>query len=178
MLYPDGLVQHAGVLMGFHGAAEHVGKFAPAYDQTGGRNNGYNCILTSVRDYSAVTAACMLARHDVFREVGGFDESFVVGFNDTDLCLRIREAGYKVLFDGHTVLYHHESQTRLEGTSLAHPEDNERLRSRWRAFFEEGDPFYSPLLQPNGTDHTLRGDNPCRAKVNPRVVKLKRAALG
>jgi GT2 family glycosyltransferase len=178
LLYPDGLVQHAGVLMGFHGAAEHVGKFVAAYDETGDRNNGYNCILTSVRDYSAVTAACMLARHDVFREVGGFDENFVVGFNDTDLCLRIREAGYKVLFDGHTVLFHHESQTRLESASLAHPEDDERLRSRWRAFFKEGDPFYSPLLQLNGADHTLRADNPCPTNLNPRVVELKRADLG
>jgi GT2 family glycosyltransferase len=172
LLYPDSHVQHAGVLMGFNGSAGHVGKFAAAYDQNGERNNGYNCILTSVRDYSAVTAACMLMRHDIFREVGGFDESFVVGFNDTDLCLRIREAGYKVLFDGHTVLYHHESQTRLEGTSLAHPEDDERLRSRWRAFFKEGDPFYSPLLQPQGADHTLRVDDSCPTKVNPRVVNL------
>jgi GT2 family glycosyltransferase len=173
LLYPDRHVQHAGVLMGFNGAAEHVGKFAAAYDENGQRNNGYNCILTSVRDYSAVTAACMLMRHDIFREVGGFDENFVVGFNDTDLCLRIREAGYKVLFDGHTALFHHESQTRLESASLAHPEDDERLRSRWRAFFKEGDPFYSPLLEPYGTDHTLRVDNPCPTKMNPRVVKLK-----
>jgi GT2 family glycosyltransferase len=178
LLYPDSRVQHAGVLMGFNGAADHVGKLADAYDQNGGRNNGYNCILTSVRDYSAVTAACMLMRHDIFREVGGFDESFVVGFNDTDLCLRIREAGYKVLFDGHTVLFHHESQTRLENAGVAHPEDDERLRSRWRAFLKEGDPFYSPLLQPHGIDHTLRVDNQCAANLNPRVVKLKRAGPG
>ena len=173
LLYPDGNVQHAGVLMGFNGAADHVGKFASAYDHTGGRYNGYNCILTSVRDYSAVTAACMLMRHDIFRKVGGFDEKFVVGFNDTDLCLRIRDAGYKVLFDGHTVLFHHESQTRRESANLAHPQDDERLRSRWRAFFKEGDPFYSPLLQQHGIDHTLRVDNACSTSMNPRVVKLK-----
>ena len=96
LLYGDNRVQHAGVLVGFSGAADHAMKFANAYLAKGKRHPGYNCNLTTVRDYSAVTAACMMVRRTVFTKVRGFDERFVVGFNDTDLCLRIGETGYKI----------------------------------------------------------------------------------
>ena len=112
-----------------------------------------------------------MIRHDVFKQVDGFDERFVVGFNDTDLCLRIGDAGYKVLYDGFTVLYHHESATRTESKSVEHPEDDKRLRTRWRRFFTDGDPFYSPLLAPKGTDHSLRQDDGCKGRMKARVVK-------
>ncbi len=72
----------------------------------GSRALGYNASLTALRDFSAVTAACMMMRMSVFAEVGGFNEAFAVGFNDTDLCLRIGRAGYKILYDGRTILYH------------------------------------------------------------------------
>ncbi len=165
LLYGDNRVQHAGVLVGFSGAADHAMKFVNAYLGQGGRHPGYNCNLTTVRDYSAVTAACLMMRMDVFRAVRGFDEGFVVGFNDTDLCLRIGEAGFKVLYDGFTVLYHHESATRTESKAVDHPEDDTRLRTRWRRFFAVGDPYYSPLLTPKGSDHTLRADAGCKGAV-------------
>ncbi len=170
LLYGDDRIQHAGVLVGFSGAADHAMKFINAYLSKGQRHPGYNCNLTTVRDYSAVTAACVMIRMDVFQAVGGFDEGFVVGFNDTDLCLRIGEAGFKVLYDGFTVLYHHESATRTESKSVDHPEDDLRLRTRWQRFFTEGDPFYSPLLAPKGTDHTLRLDAGCKGRMRPRPV--------
>ncbi len=90
LLYPDERVQHAGVVLGFNGSAEATFKFEFAYlDDKGTRNLGYNCSLTSVRDYSAVTAACLMMRRSVFDQLGGFDRELVVGFNDVDLCLRI-----------------------------------------------------------------------------------------
>ena len=172
LLYGDDRVQHAGVLVGFSDAADHAMKFVNAYLSKGQRHPGYNCNLTSVRDYSAVTAACMMMRMDVFRAVNGFDERFVVGFNDTDLCLRIGEAGWKVLYDGFTVLYHHESATRTVTKEVAHPEDDKRLRTRWARFFSTGDPFYSPLLSAKGSDHTVRKDAGCKGRMAARAVRL------
>jgi O-antigen biosynthesis protein len=172
LLYGDDRVQHAGVLVGFSGAADHAMKFANAYLAKGKRHPGYNCNLTTVRDYSAVTAACMMVRRAVFMKVRGFDEKFAIGFNDTDLCLRIGEAGFKVLYDGFTVLYHHESATRTESKEVDHPEDDARLRAQWQKFFTQGDPFYSPLLAPRGTDHTLRADAGCKGRMGVRVVSL------
>lgn len=171
LLYADRRVQHAGVLMAFNGAADHVGKFEMAYNEET-RQLGYNCLLTSVRDYSAVTAACIMIRRSVFEAVSGFDERFVIGFNDTDLCLRIAEAGYKVLYDGQTVLFHHESATRSQSNEVLHPEDDARLRTRWKRYFDHGDPFYSPLLNQRGTDHVLRTDAGCRKSLRTRSATL------
>jgi GT2 family glycosyltransferase len=181
LLYGDRRVQHAGVIIGFNNAAEHVGKFAEAYIDGGARRNlGYNCTFSSLRDFSAVTAACLLLRREVFDQVGGFDEEFAIGFNDTDLCLRIRAAGYKVLYDGNTVLLHHESATRSETRQVLHPVDDGLLRRRWASYFAPpGDPFYNPYLDTRANDHTLRDDASCRRMAPPRVTHLgKPAATG
>ena len=175
LLYDNDRVQHAGVLVGFSGAADHAMKFSHAYVGRQ-REPGYNCNLTSTRDYSAVTAACMMVRRDAFNRVRGFDERFAVGFNDTDLCLRLGEAGYKILYDGQTVLYHHESATRSERKEVEHPEDDDRLRTRWSRFFKGCDPYYSPLLAPRGTDHVLRADNGCEGRMGVRAVEVRRGS--
>ena len=171
LLYGDRLVQHAGVLVGFNGAADHAMRFADAFSG-GGRSNGYNCILTCLREYSAVTAACMMTRLEVFNEVNGFDEKFVVGFNDTDLCLRIGETGRKVLYDGFTWLYHHEHATRRADSSIDHPSDTGLLHRRWPCFFGDGDPFYNKGLAREGRDHTPRLDRNCAANGSVRLVEL------
>lgn len=145
LLYPDRTVQHAGVIMGMHGAAEHAHKWVPFYDG-GRRAPGYDQALVSTRDFSAVTAACMLMRADVFHEVGGYDENLVVGFNDVDLCLRIGRAGYKILNDAHAVLIHHESASRGKSTTDPHPEDSALFTTRYKDMITGGDPFFSPLL--------------------------------
>lgn len=169
LLYDNDLVQHAGVIVGFAGAAEHAMKQASAY-RHGAREPGYCCNLTSVRDYSAVTAACMMVRREAWDHAGGFDEAFEVGFNDTDFCLRLRQAGYKVLYDGHTVLTHRESVTRSASQAMQHPADDARLRARWGELFAEGDPFYSPLLSHAGTNHVLRSDTGCKRRPVARAV--------
>ncbi len=156
LVYGNGRVQHAGVVVGFGAGADHAMRFADAEQEGGDRNPGYNSNLTSLRDYSAVTAACLMMRRETFEQVGGFDEDYPVGYNDTDLCLRLGEAGYRVLYDGHTVLTHHESVTRADDPALADPADADaRLRARWPAYFEAGDPYYSPLLSRSGRDHQV-----------------------
>ena len=173
LLYGNGRVQHAGVVVGFGGTADHAMRFAEPDAPDGSRNPGYNSSLTSVRDYSAVTAACLMMRRAAFEQVGGFDEAFAVGFNDTDLCLRLRAAGLRVLYDGHTVLRHHESATRAGDRALADPTaDDERFRARWPAFFDGVDPFYNPWLTLEGADHRLRSDLGWKRHLVPRVVRL------
>jgi len=171
LLYGNGRVQHAGVIVGFGGAADHAMRFAEPTAPDGSRSAGYNASLTSVRDYSAVTAACLMMRRAVFERVGGFDEAFAVGFNDTDLCLRVRAAGLHVLYDGHTVLRHHESSTRAASKELADPTgDEQRFRARWPAYFQGTDPFYNPWLTLDGADHRLRLDAGWRDRLDARTA--------
>ena len=178
LLYGDKRVQHAGVLIAFCGAAEHVGKFQAAYNDKDERNPGYNCILSSVRDYSAVTAACVIVRRDVLTALGGFDERFVIGFNDTDLCLRIVDSGLRVLYDAQTVLFHHESATRSANKEMMHPEDDELLRTRWAKYFKSGDPFYNPLLNNRGADHILTRGTQCANGPKSRSISRDMALVG
>jgi GT2 family glycosyltransferase len=156
LMYSDKRVQHGGVIVGINGLADHALRFQPVWEADGQRTLGYNASLTSVRDFSAVTAACMMMRMEVFDAVAGFDEAFAVGFNDTDLCLRVGRAGYKILYDGRTLLFHHESVTRIAKAQLKHPKDDQKLREDWGPLLKAGDPYYSPLLELYGSDHRLR----------------------
>jgi GT2 family glycosyltransferase len=155
LLYDDNTIQHAGVIIGVNELADHAHKFMP-FMSGAERNIGFNCSLTSVRDYSAVTAACMMMRRNVFLEVGKFDEELAIGFGDTDLCLRALSAGYKILNDAFSVLYHHESATRARTMQFEHPEDAKRFQEKWpRLVRNGGDPFYNPMLTLRGVDHTV-----------------------
>lgn len=139
LLYPSGRVQHGGVfLVGSPTAfALHAFRTAPK------GSPGYSGFLEAIRNWSAVTGACMMVRRAVFEELGGFDERLPVAFNDVDLCLRMRERGYLVVYTPVATLFHHESATR-EGL---HPAEDEALvRERWRSVVELGDPYYNPNL--------------------------------
>jgi GT2 family glycosyltransferase len=178
LMYADKVVQHAGVVIGFNNSADHALRLQAVYlDDQGRRNLGYNCALSAVRDYSAVTAACIMMRMAVFQEVGGFDEKFGIGFNDTDLCLRIRKAGYKVLYDGYTMLFHYESATRAQTKQVFHPADTRRMTRRWGRFLKMGDPFYNPNLSLKTQDHVPREDPGCRIVYPPRVIGLRKEGL-
>jgi GT2 family glycosyltransferase len=143
LLYSDGSIQHGGVVMNVGGPAEHVYKNAPSKIGDN-RNPGYISGLVCVRDYMAVTGACLMIKADVFKKVGGFDPLLAVGFNDIDLCLRIRESGLKVLYDGHAVLYHRESATRMTSKQLRHPKDTALMSARWADVIAGSDPYFSP----------------------------------
>ena len=103
LLYPDGRLQHIGIVLGVAGLAAH------AFHQHPGASPGYFGSAIMPRNYSAVTAACMMTRREVFDQVGGFDERLAIDFNDVDYCLRLRRAGYRVVFTPWAELYHHES---------------------------------------------------------------------
>ena len=141
LLYPDGKIQHVGVIIGWGGSAEHIYKWYEA------RDIGYMGHFVSIRNYSAVTAACMMVKKNVFDEVDGFDERFKVGFGDTDFCLRVQEKGYLNVYTPYAELYHYESATRGQAfLGDPHPEDSMYFTDRWRKIIQEGDPFYNPNL--------------------------------
>ncbi len=171
LLYPDGRIQHAGVVIGLNGVAEHVGKFTKA--AIGSQvKPGFNSVLSTCREYSAVTGALMLLQSMIFREVDGFDDRLGNAFNDIDLCLRVGRTGLKVLYDGLTVMTHHESATRsLIPDMLRHPDDTRFFADRWQDILRSGDPYYNLALQHRGEDHTPANDMK-HLIVEPRVCLL------
>jgi GT2 family glycosyltransferase len=172
LLYPDHRVQHAGVLVGLFGVAEHAYKFWNFFAAPERREIGEVGGLLANRDYSAVTAACMLMRADVFEAVGGFDERLAVGFNDTDICLRTKAAGYKVIQDAFAILYHYESQSRGLAATDPHPKDTARFISRHRHMVFAGDPYYSPLQSTNTTFFHLDRLSKSRKKLRFRTTRV------
>jgi hypothetical protein len=161
LYYPDRrTLQHAGVCVGMFGMAEHYGKFMDK-DLPDGRgiHPGYLGSLVANHEMSAVTAACMLVRRDVFEWLGGFDEAIAVGFGDVDLCLRARQAGYRVLFCPHAELVHHESYSRGKTFTKIdpHPQDSACFRARWQGVIDHGDPYYNPGLTLDNTFWHLKG---------------------
>ncbi len=158
LLYPDRRIQHAGVVLGFDGSATHAHAMRHADAADGTRLHGPNRDYTALREVTAVTAACVMLRADVFRDAGGFDEALPIGFNDTDLCLRLRASGYRILQDGQTVLLHHESRTRKPAGQWLHAPDTALFQSRWAAEIQAGDPFYNPNLRLNVLANELRPD--------------------
>ncbi len=144
LVYPDGTIQHGGVALGVGGVADHVFK--------GVRRSspGYGGRLSVPAEYSAVTAACMMMRRAVFDEVGGFDPALAVAFNDVDLCMKIRKAGYHIVFTPFAELLHYESKSR--GSDETGERRVRATRERWlfqeRWIFEldAGDPYYNPAF--------------------------------
>ncbi|MBU1775182.1 MAG: glycosyltransferase family 2 protein [Gammaproteobacteria bacterium] len=153
LYYPDGRIQHGGDLIGVGGIANH----AHAYQQRA--NPGYCNRAVAAQDLSAVTAACMLTWRSLYQELGGLDEQHLqVAFNDVDYCLRVREAGYRVVWTPYAELYHHESVSR--GKDLT-PEKKRRarrevayMRKRWKRVLQN-DPYYNPNLSHERPDFSL-----------------------
>jgi GT2 family glycosyltransferase len=144
LYYSDDTIQHAGVVLGIGSIAGHVHRHAPRAAA------GYCGWLQTVRDVSCVTAACMLVWKRVYDEVGGLDEANLrVAFNDVDFCIKIREAGYRLVWTPYAELYHRESASRGSDLTPQHIGRFERekahLTERWGALLER-DPFYNPNL--------------------------------
>ncbi|MBE0405169.1 glycosyltransferase family 2 protein [Halomonas citrativorans] len=154
LYYPNDTLQHAGVILGLGGVAghghKHLKREAPGYYQR----------LWHVQNYSAVTAACLLVRKDVYKEVGGLNETFLkITYNDVDFCLKVLQAGYRNVWTPNAELYHHESVSRGK---------NNTRRKKWRAKIEftymrmkwsnllKNDPAYNPNLTLEREDFSLR----------------------
>lgn len=142
--YPSGAIQHAGIALGLMGAVGHPGR--------GTFDGGFWPWTTVTRNVSAVTGACIAIRREVFEELGGFDPLFPVNFNDVDLCLRARQAGYEVILEASASLCHLESATRPLGVGW---EERELFAARWGGQIARRDPYYSPHLTVSGEDCSL-----------------------
>ncbi len=153
LYYEDGTIQHAGVVVGLGGVAGHAFLCCSKEDP------GYFGRIHMAQNYSAVTAACIMVKKSVFEEIGGFDEKFAVAFNDIDLCLKIREAGYLIVYNPYAELNHYESKSRgYENTEEKIQRFNSEIalfESRWEKFLEKGDPYYNPNLTLDKLDFSL-----------------------
>ena len=154
LYYPNNTVQHAGVILGIGGVAGHAHKY---FHRT---ESGYFSRLMLTQNLSAVTAACLLVRRDVFDSVGGLNEEHLaVAFNDVDFCLKVREAGYRNLWTPHAELFHHESVSRGQDDN---PEKQARAQREVTYMLDTWgdrlttDPYYNPNLTLIHEDFSLR----------------------
>ena len=143
LYYPSGQIQQAGIVLGPGGVASHL------YTEADGDTPGYFGRAKLTQNLSAVTAACATFRKEVFLEVGGFDEDLAVSFNDVDLCIKIRERGYRIVWTPHAELYHHESVSvgrhdSLERRDLFEHEVETMIKRYGNVLVE--DPFHNPNL--------------------------------
>ena len=154
LYYPNDTVQHGGVILGLGGLAGHAHRFFQRDD------DGYMGRLKVTQNLSAVTAACLLLRKEVFDEVNGLNEQdLAVAYNDVDLCIKVREAGYRNVWTPYAALYHHESISRGA-------DDTPEKRARWLSEYAymrktwgellDSDPAYNPNLTLVHEDFSLR----------------------
>ncbi|MBE9043857.1 glycosyltransferase [Pleurocapsales cyanobacterium LEGE 10410] len=151
LLYQDRTIQHGGVILGIRGVAGHSHKHYAYGD------SGYAGQLLSINNYSAVTAACLMCRKEVYQEVNGFDEGLPVAFNDVDLCLKMKQNGYNNVWLPHVVLYHYESKSRGNDDT---PEKQHRFQQevaimteRWGSLIGK-DPCYNINLSKVREDYS------------------------
>jgi len=153
LLYGDGRLQHAGDVLGAGGCASHL------HGPIAGEDPGYMNRAVLPQDLSAVTAACLMVRKSLYEAVGGFDaENLPVAFNDVDFCLRVRRAGYRVVYTPYAELFHYESVSRGADNN---PEKQARalrearyMRRTWPEVIAS-DPFYNPNLNQGRPDLRL-----------------------
>nr|WP_225938736.1 glycosyltransferase family 2 protein [Kovacikia minuta] len=138
LLYPDGKIQHTGVMI-LDGNAGH------AFHGFEGDHLGYFCSNVVNRNYLAVTAACLMMRREVFLQLGGMDEQFPLNYNDVDLCLKAHQAGYRNVVTPHAQLVHYESASREAGLR---PPEWQTLNNKWGNYLKAlgKDPYYNPNL--------------------------------
>lgn len=154
LYYPDDTIQHAGVILGIGGVAGHSHKL---YHRS---QLGFMARASIIQNLSACTAACLMVPRKVYEEVGGLEEGFAVAFNDVDFCMKIRKAGYLIVYNPYTELYHYESKSRgSEDTPYKVARFNSEVnlfKTRWGNELKKGDPYYNPNLTLNREDFSLK----------------------
>ena len=168
LIYPDNRIQHAGVVLGVGGVANHFHQGLPDGEP------GYFGRALLMSTVSAITGACLVVRKDTFERVNGFDEkNLAIAFNDIDLCLKISSSGLRIVWTPHVKLYHHESLSR---GSDSDPERRERfqreidfMHQKWGDILKD-DPYYNPNLSNITADFSLA--SPSR-RARSWVVKCK-----
>jgi GT2 family glycosyltransferase len=154
LLYDDGSIQHAGVVIGLGEAAGHAHRYLR------GDQPGYFHRPHVAHFASAVTAACLVVKAEKFHAVGGFDEQgLAIAFNDVDLCLKLEAAGWRNVYQPRAVLVHHESRSRGKDFAPQHLERYQRelavLQDRWKTR-DYHDPLHHPLLDRSSEAYILR----------------------
>lgn len=149
LYYPDGRIQHAGVVMGIGGGASHIFTGKPK-DYL-----GYFASIKVIKNFSVVTGACAMTKRKLYEEIGGFDEKFRIDYNDVDYCLRLRAKGLRVVYTPYAELFHHESTSLGSRAGKVGQAEEELLRSRWKDVIAN-DPYYSPHLTLQDTNYQIR----------------------
>jgi GT2 family glycosyltransferase len=154
LYYADDTIQHAGIVVGMGGVAGHSHLCFPR------QAAGHMQRLLYTQNVAAVTGACLLMPKAVFEEVGGFDEGFVLAFNDVDLCLQVLAKGYRVVWTPDAELYHLESKTRgpedTDAKQTRFRREFELFHLKWGDFLRAGDPYYNPHFRLDRPDFALR----------------------
>ena len=154
LYYPDDTIQHAGIVVGIGGVA---GSLFVGMKRGHG---GYLHKADLMQDLSAVTAACMMVKREAFERAGRFEEKLAVAFNDVDFCLKVKQAGYLVVYDPYVEMYHDESKTR--GTEDTKEKvhrfqtEIEYMRSHWTDILKNGDPCYNKNLSLSKWNYSLK----------------------
>jgi GT2 family glycosyltransferase len=143
LYYPNNTIQHAGVILGIGGVAGH------SFSGAAKDSIGYFGRAALEQDLSCVTAACMVVRRSAFDQLEGFNEDFAVAFNDVDFCIRIRQAGWRIVWTPQVTMYHHESASLGKHNSPSRrflfDRETALMKELWGRLLEE-DPFYNPNL--------------------------------
>ena len=154
LIFPDNTIQHAGVILGLGGVAGHLYRTFP----TGTR--GYFGRLHFVQNLTAVTAACMMVKRTAIEQAGLFDPEFSSSFNDVDLCMKIRKAGYLIVWTPFAEAYHHESKSRgyddKPDKQIRIQKEAAIFKKRWAKELEEGDPYYNPNFSLYCNDYSFK----------------------
>ena len=142
LIFSDDTIQHAGMVFLKTGSGFHPGMRLEK------NTNSYHNIVNVMHDYSAVTGACLLVKKNIFNDIGGFDNQFDVYYGDSDLCLKIIDAGYRVVYTPFTELLHEGSNTihfTHAGATFFDVENHQIFIKKW-PYLKTGDPFYNPNL--------------------------------
>jgi O-antigen biosynthesis protein len=146
LLFPDGKLQHVGMVLGINGYPAHV------YHSAKPDFPGYRGDANLIRNYSAVTGAAMMVKKKLFDELNGLDENFRIDYNDTDFCMRVMEKGYRNVYTPYSLFYHHESAVLSSGR--LNKKETELFQRKWKKYLNN-DPFYNPNLTKKALDYSL-----------------------
>ena len=161
LFYPDHTIQHAGIVVGIGGNARGIGD--NMFVGLAGERSGYMHKASIQLDYSAVTAACLMVKREIYEQAGGFEEQLAVAFNDVDFCLKVRRLGKLVVYDPHVQAYHYESKSRgaedsAEKTARFQREI-EYMRNHWIGILKNGDPYYNPNFSSVYNNYSLKDNS-------------------
>jgi len=153
LYYPDGRIQHAGIVVGLGNCAGH------AYRTTPGHTHGFDSPVVNIKNYLSVTCACAMIKTKLFKELGGFDERLEPVFQDVDLGIKLYDGGYYNVYTPYSELIHYESVSRLNKGELSNTTEDEKcakiIKDKWSEYFKN-DPFYNPNLSKKHEDFRIR----------------------